>query len=58
MSLDCVAYFNMEFMLSEALLIYSGALGNGASDQLKVASDLGVSYPLIHSDCGQSYTAL
>jgi len=40
--LDCVAYFSMEFMLSEALPIYSGGLGNVAGDQLKAASDLGV----------------
>jgi len=36
------AYFSMEFMLSEALPIYSGGLGNVAGDQLKAASDLGV----------------
>jgi starch phosphorylase len=41
-SLTCVAYFSMEFMLSEALPIYSGGLGNVAGDQLKAASDLGV----------------
>lgn len=41
-SLTCVAYFSMEFMLSEALPIYSGGLGNVAGDQLKSASDLGV----------------
>ena len=41
-SLGCVAYFSMEFMLSEALPIYSGGLGNVAGDQLKAASDLGV----------------
>ncbi|MFA6287659.1 MAG: alpha-glucan family phosphorylase [Opitutaceae bacterium] len=40
--LACVAYFCMEFMLSEALPIYSGGLGNVAGDQLKAASDLGV----------------
>ncbi|CAG4882369.1 Glycogen phosphorylase [Georgfuchsia toluolica] len=40
--LNCVAYFSMEFMLSEALPIYSGGLGNVAGDQLKSASDLGV----------------
>ena len=40
--LTCVAYFSMEFMLSEALPIYSGGLGNVAGDQLKTASDLGV----------------
>jgi starch phosphorylase len=41
-SLNCVAYFSLEFMLSEALPIYSGGLGNVAGDQLKTASDLGV----------------
>jgi starch phosphorylase len=40
--LSTVAYFSMEFMLSEALPIYSGGLGNVAGDQLKAASDLGV----------------
>ena len=40
--LTCVAYFCMEFMLSEALPIYSGGLGNVAGDQLKAASDLGL----------------
>ena len=40
--LGCVAYFSLEFMLSQALPIYSGGLGNVAGDQLKAASDLGV----------------
>ena len=40
--LRSVAYFSMEYMLSEALPIYSGGLGNVAGDQLKAASDLGV----------------
>lgn len=40
--LTCVAYFSMEFMLTEALPIYVGGLGNVAGDQLKAASDLGV----------------
>jgi starch phosphorylase len=40
--LGCVAYFSMEFMLSDTLPIYSGGLGNVAGDQLKAASDLGV----------------
>ncbi|MFO7541243.1 MAG: alpha-glucan family phosphorylase [Thiobacillus sp.] len=40
--LSCVAYFSMEYMLSEALPIYSGGLGNVAGDQLKAAGDLGV----------------
>lgn len=43
--LKAIAYFSMEFMLSEALPIYSGGLGNVAGDQLKSASDLGV--PLV-----------
>jgi glycogen phosphorylase len=37
-----VAYFSMEFGLSEALPIYSGGLGNVAGDQLKGADDLGL----------------
>ncbi|PUZ20994.1 alpha-glucan family phosphorylase [Chitinophaga costaii] len=40
--LNGVAYFSMEFMLSESLPIYVGGLGNVAGDQLKAASDLGV----------------
>jgi starch phosphorylase len=40
--LKTLAYFSMEFMLGEALPIYSGGLGNVAGDQLKAASDLGV----------------
>lgn len=40
--LSAIAYFSMEYMLSEALPIYSGGLGNVAGDQLKAASDLGV----------------
>jgi starch phosphorylase len=43
--LEAVAYFSMEFGLSEALPIYSGGLGMLAGDHLKSASDLGV--PLI-----------
>lgn len=41
-SLTSVAYFSMEFMLSETLPIYSGGLGNVAGDQLKTVNDLGV----------------
>ncbi len=37
-----IAYFSMEFGLSEALPLYAGGLGNVAGDQLKAASDLGV----------------
>jgi starch phosphorylase len=40
--LKSLAYFSMEFMLSEALPIYSGGLGNVAGDSLKTAGDLGV----------------
>ncbi len=40
--ISTIAYFSMEFMLSEALPIYSGGLGNVAGDQLKAASNLGV----------------
>jgi len=40
--LTTVAYFSMEYMLSESLPIYAGGLGNVAGDQLKSASDLGV----------------
>ncbi len=41
-ALSSIAYFSMEFMLSEALPIYSGGLGNVAGDQLKAAGDLGI----------------
>ena len=37
-----IAYFSMEFGLSEALPIYSGGLGILAGDHLKTASDLAV----------------
>jgi starch phosphorylase len=37
-----VAYFSMEFGLSEALPLYAGGLGVLAGDHLKAASDLGV----------------
>jgi starch phosphorylase len=43
--LGTVAFFSMEYALSEALPIYSGGLGNVAGDYLKAASDLGV--PLV-----------
>ena len=41
-ALKRVAYFSMEYMLTEGLPIYSGGLGNVAGDQLKAADDLGV----------------
>lgn len=44
-ALKPVAYFSMEFGLSEALPIYAGGLGILAGDHLKTASDLGV--PLV-----------
>lgn len=44
-SLTTVAYFSMEFGLSESLPLYSGGLGLLAGDHLKSASDLGV--PLV-----------
>ncbi|MFP5020137.1 alpha-glucan family phosphorylase [Pseudonocardia phyllosphaerae] len=42
---DAVAYFSMEFGVSEVLPNYSGGLGVLAGDHLKAASDLGV--PLV-----------
>ena len=50
-----IAYFSMEFMLTEALPIYSGGLGNVAGDQLKAASDLGVPVVGIGLLWGQGY---
>jgi starch phosphorylase len=41
----CVAYFSMEFALSEDLPIYSGGLGVLAGDHLKAAAELGL--PLV-----------
>ena len=41
-ALRTIAYFSLEFGLSEALPIYSGGLGILAGDHLKAASDLGV----------------
>ncbi|MCB2180553.1 MAG: alpha-glucan family phosphorylase [Desulfobulbaceae bacterium] len=41
-TLGTVAYFSMEFGLSDALPIYSGGLGVLAGDFLKTASDLGI----------------
>jgi starch phosphorylase len=40
--LEPVAFFSLEFALSEALPLYSGGLGNVAGDYLKAADDLGV----------------
>jgi starch phosphorylase len=53
--LTLIAYFSMEFMLSEALPIYSGGLGNVAGDQLKAASNLGVPVAGIGLLYGQGY---
>jgi len=44
-SLKKIAYFSMEFGLSEALPIYSGGLGLLSGDHLKAANDLGL--PLV-----------
>lgn len=41
-ALDCIAYFSMEYGLTEALPLYSGGLGILAGDFLKTSSDLGV----------------
>src|SRR6266516_3582220 len=40
-----IAYFSMEFALSEELPIYSGGLGVLAGDHLKAAAELGI--PLV-----------
>ncbi|HTM92643.1 MAG TPA: alpha-glucan family phosphorylase [Flavisolibacter sp.] len=65
-----IAYFSMEYMLSEALPIYSGGLGNVSGDLLKTASDLGVpvtgigllyqqgyARQLVYKDGSQQYVA-
>jgi starch phosphorylase len=54
-ALATVAYFSMEFMLTEALPIYSGGLGNVAGDQMKAASDLGVPVVGLGLLWGQGY---
>jgi starch phosphorylase len=54
-ALSCVAYFSMEFMLTEALPIYSGGLGNVAGDQMKAASDLGIPLVGVGLLFGQGY---
>ena len=54
-SLSTIAYFSMEFMLTEALPIYSGGLGNVAGDQMKGASDLGVPVVGVGILWGQGY---
>ncbi len=54
-ALTCIAYFSMEFMLSEALPIYSGGLGNVAGDQMKAASNLGVPVVGVGLLYGQGY---
>ncbi len=53
--LTLAAYFSMEFMLTEALPIYSGGLGNVAGDQLKAASNLGVPVAAVGLLYGQGY---
>jgi starch phosphorylase len=53
--ISTIAYFSMEFMLSEALPVYSGGLGNVAGDQMKAASDLGVPVVGVGLLYGQGY---
>jgi starch phosphorylase len=54
-AISSIAYFSMEFMLTEALPIYSGGLGNVAGDQMKAASDLGVPVVGVGLLWGQGY---
>ncbi|QMV19909.1 alpha-glucan family phosphorylase [Granulicella sp. 5B5] len=54
-ALSTIAYFSMEFLLTEALPIYSGGLGNVAGDQMKAASDLGVPVVGVGLLWGQGY---
>jgi starch phosphorylase len=54
-ALTTIAYFSMEFMLSEALPIYAGGLGNVAGDQMKAASDMGVPIVGVGLLYGQGY---
>ena len=54
-ALSTIAYFSMEFMLSEALPIYSVGLGNVAGDQMKAASDLGIPVVGVGLLYGQGY---
>jgi len=54
-AVSTIAYFSMEFMLTEALPIYSGGLGNVAGDQMKAASDLGVPVVGVGLLWGQGY---
>ena len=54
-ALNLTAYCSMEFMLSEALPIYAGGLGNVAGDQMKAASDLGVPVVGVGLLYGQGY---
>ena len=54
-ALTTAAYFSMEFMLTEALPIYSGGLGNVAGDQMKAASDLGIPVVGVGMLWGQGY---
>jgi hypothetical protein len=52
-----IAYFSMEFGLSEALPIYSGGLGILAGDHLKTASDLGVPITGVASSISRATSA-
>ena len=50
-----IAYFSMEFGLSESLPIYAGGLGILAGDHLKTASDLGIPLYGVGLFYGQGY---
>jgi starch phosphorylase len=53
--LKAVAYFSMEFGLSESLPIYAGGLGILAGDHLKTAGDMGIPLFGIGLFYGQGY---
>ncbi|MEO5960253.1 MAG: DUF3417 domain-containing protein, partial [Opitutaceae bacterium] len=58
-ALTCVAYFCMEYMLTEALPIYSGGLGNVAGDQLiggwRLLTALGLKPEVCHLNEGHQW---
>lgn len=55
-ALTRVGYFSMEYMLSEALPIYSGGLGNVAGDQLKVLVNGGLNVSELDGWWAEAYT--
>ncbi|HXX69342.1 MAG TPA: DUF3417 domain-containing protein, partial [Polyangiaceae bacterium] len=50
-----VAFFSMEYAVSEVLPLYSGGLGNVSGDYLKAANDLGVPLVGVGLLYGQGY---